>query len=348
VTTETTKAVVAARLNVGLVRRVKTRDVDSAKQYKQQLKTWLEEDVKEGQVSPDETGHIGLFHAVESGMGSVDETMTTGSELNATVLALQTLIQRSKKDFGVPVQEVEQHIATLAQLLTPSTLEGAAAAAAAAAAADRKHRPHTTMVEKILKHQLASHDTNSTGHAGMVDYSSRTLQAHAEQTIAVMKKYIATRELHSADTVQLLAFLHRLALSERVQALAKDKYTLEQQDVTQMVMYKKKELAKKRKVLTTAKQDLSKSMYLLGEAESDLVAKKEQLAANTKNMVVGKVEMDSVQRLREYYAAQIQAQNGFMKSHQYVVGAEARRKDRGNFFCFFCFSYFEGFLSIFF
>jgi hypothetical protein len=97
VTTETTKAVVAARLNVGLVRRVKTRDVDSAKQYKQQLKTWLEEDVKEGQVSPDETGHIGLFHAVESGMGSLDETMTTGSELNATVLALQTLIQRSRK-----------------------------------------------------------------------------------------------------------------------------------------------------------------------------------------------------------------------------------------------------------
>jgi hypothetical protein len=45
-------------------------------------------------------------------------------------------------------------------------------------------------------------------------------------------------------------------------------------------------------------------------------------------MVVGKVEMDSVRRLREYYAAQIQAQNGFMKSHQYVVGAEARRKDR--------------------
>ena len=57
--------------------------------------------LKEGQVSPDETGHIGLFHAVESGMGSVDETMTTGSELNATVLALQTLIQRSKKEFGV-------------------------------------------------------------------------------------------------------------------------------------------------------------------------------------------------------------------------------------------------------
>ena len=50
VTTETTKAVVAARLNVGLVRRVKTRDVDSAKQYKQQLKTWLEEDVKVGRV----------------------------------------------------------------------------------------------------------------------------------------------------------------------------------------------------------------------------------------------------------------------------------------------------------
>lgn len=131
------------------------------------------------------------------------------------MLALKTLVERSKKDFGVPLQEVEAHMATLARLLQPTATEPASI--------DRRHRPHTTVVEKILKHQLASHDTNST-HPGMVDYSSRTLQVHAEETIAVMKRYLAKRELHSADTVKLLDFLRRLALSERVHALAQDKY----------------------------------------------------------------------------------------------------------------------------
>lgn len=70
------------RLNVGTVRQLKLRDVDAAKKHRQQLTTWLEDDVKEGKVDPDETGHIGLFHAVEDGIGSEDETMTTGSELN--------------------------------------------------------------------------------------------------------------------------------------------------------------------------------------------------------------------------------------------------------------------------
>ena len=103
---------------------------------------------------------------------------------------------------------------------------------------------------------------------------------------------------------------------------------MEERDVGQMVRYKKKELAKKRAVLTTAKLDLSKSMYLLGEAESDLEAKREQFSANTKSMRVGKVEMDLVRRLRTYYVEQMDAQNAFMHSHRYEVGREARRHDR--------------------
>lgn len=103
---------------------------------------------------------------------------------------------------------------------------------------------------------------------------------------------------------------------------------MEERDVGQMVLYKKRELAKKRAVLRTAKLDLSKSMYLLGEAESDLEAKREQLSANTKSMQVGKVEMDLVRRLRKYYVEQMDAQNAFMHSHRYEVGSEVRRHDR--------------------